>query len=94
MIINGTDKVLRVFSKTLPYKWEPTNEITDSINRLQWKCVCFSKDSEYIFAGTAERAEHNIYYWTREYKDMAGVLEGPKEGLLHICVSILHVVKI
>lgn len=95
-MINSTDKILRVYSinpSVSEFKWESTNEIIDSINRLQWKCVCFSKDAEYIFAGTAERAEHNIYYWTREYRDMAGVLEGPKDSLLHICVSKIFFVS-
>ena len=87
VVINSSDKVLRVYSKNTKGIWEGTNEIIDSINRLQWKCACFSSDSDYVFAGNAERAAHNIYYWMREYRDIAGTLEGPKEGVLNIEVS-------
>ena len=90
IVINSTDKILRIYSKidNSPLKWELTNEIVDSINRLQWKCTTFSRDADYIVAGTAERAEHNIYFWMRSYGDIVKVLEGPKEGLMNLCVRI------
>ena len=89
MIVNSSDKVLRLYSRSEEshLKWELANEIVDTINKLQWKCTGFTRDADYIVAGTAERAEHNVYFWHRAYGDIVKTLEGPKEGLMSICVS-------
>ena len=91
MIVNSSDKTLRIFSHSESEHsvWEQTTEIADSINRLQWKCTCFSRDSDYILAGTAELKEHNIYFYMKGYADIVKVLEGPKEGLMDVCVCLI-----
>ena len=87
-VVNSVDKTLRIFTERDSGTWELMTEIIDSINRLHWKCVCFSRDSEFTVAGTAELKIHNIYFWMKGYGEIHTKLEGPKEGLMDICVSL------
>ena len=90
--INSTDRTLRVYKKTedspdIEPVWEHFTDITDPVNRLQWKTYCFSRDAENLISGSAERAEHNIIIWSLQSPAiLSRVLEGPKEGLMHVCV--------
>lgn len=37
-------------------------------------------------AGSAQKAEHNIYIWNRAFGRLVKILEGPKEGILDLVV--------
>jgi len=81
LLVNTTDKALRVYNlDTL----EVEHEFKDRVSGLQWRWGTFSPDAEYVIAGSAQKAEHNIYVWSRAYGQLKVILEGPKEGILFL----------
>jgi COMPASS component SWD1 len=95
ILVNSSDRILRLYrlsENSLDANspiWDYVTEFTDLINRLQWKTACFSRDGEFLVGGSSERAEHNIYLWNLEFGSIAKTLEGPKEGVMHVCVSVV-----
>lgn len=42
-----------------------------------------------LFAGSGHKAEHNIYIWDKKMGNLLKILEGPKEPLDDLTVSVL-----
>ncbi|CBQ67568.1 related to SWD1-subunit of the COMPASS complex [Sporisorium reilianum SRZ2] len=55
------------------------HKIQDMIQRTAWTNVGFSPSADYIFAGAAHKASHNIYVWDRTSGTLSKILEGPKD---------------
>ncbi|TKY90403.1 hypothetical protein EX895_000401 [Sporisorium graminicola] len=55
------------------------HKIQDMIQRTAWNNVGFSPSSDYIFAGAAHKASHNVYVWDRTSGTLSKILEGPKD---------------
>jgi len=80
-LVNSTDKVIRMYNcadNTL------VHELSDVVNKIQWKKCCFSGDDDHIIAGSAQKAEHKNYIWSREFGQLVKILEGPKEGVMDL----------
>eukprot|EP00172_Hildenbrandia_rubra_P000254 Plantae.Rhodophyta-Hildenbrandia_rubra.ctg11119.p1 GENE.Plantae.Rhodophyta-Hildenbrandia_rubra.ctg11119~~Plantae.Rhodophyta-Hildenbrandia_rubra.ctg11119.p1 ORF type:complete len:479 (+),score=95.43 Plantae.Rhodophyta-Hildenbrandia_rubra.ctg11119:330-1766(+) len=59
---------------------EPTYTFNDPVNRVQWRCCCFSGDGEYILGGLAGTS-HRIPIYRLSDGLLEKTLEGPKEGI-------------
>lgn len=81
MLVNCTDKIIRLYNLS---DFSLVHEMTDVVNKLQWKRCIFSSDGEYIIGGSAQKHEHKIYIWNRQYGQLFKFLEGPKEGILDL----------
>jgi COMPASS component SWD1 len=95
MVINSSDRVIR----TVPIpdlaereqdvdslKLEVEHKFQDIVNRLSWNHVAFSSTGEYVTASTY--MNHDIYVWERSHGSLVKILEGPKEELGVVEVSI------
>jgi COMPASS component SWD1 len=80
-LVNSTDKVIRLFTTS---DYSLIHEMSDVVNKIQWKKCLFSGDGEHIIGGSAQKAEHKIYIWSRQYSQLIKILEGPKEGILDL----------
>lgn len=80
-VINSNDRVIRLFDTT---SCRCTQEFRDVVNQLRWRKCTFSCDGDYIIAGSAEEAKHNMYIWNPLDGQLLKILEGPKEGLLDL----------
>lgn len=58
-----------------------TREYQDAVNRMHWKGACFNGDGELVVGASANKGEHKIHIWNRNFGQLARILEGPKEGL-------------
>ncbi|CAM6103030.1 unnamed protein product [Calypogeia fissa] len=58
-----------------------TREYQDAVNRMHWKAACFNGDGECVVGASANKGEHKIHIWNRNFGQLARILEGPKEGL-------------
>lgn len=70
------------------------HKIQDVIQRTPWSSVGFSPESsDYIFAGAAHKAAHNIHIYDRVSGTLSKILEGPKDWLVsadwHPCKPML-----
>lgn len=54
----------------------------DLVNRTPWNGIGFSGDGEYVYAGAAHQAAHNIYVWDKGAGALDKILEGPREPLV------------
>ncbi|EGC32041.1 hypothetical protein DICPUDRAFT_82100 [Dictyostelium purpureum] len=77
MLVNSTDKILRLFS--LENNYQLVREYQDSVNRMQWKKCCFSSNNEYILAGINHKSINTLFIWSVS-GGLVKDLEGPKEG--------------
>lgn len=79
---------------SLLYPHEPllikVREFNNAVERMNWKAVAFSSDSEYVVAAPDTKAEHSMYIWSRVWGKLERILEGPKEGVLDIAAHPLH----
>jgi len=81
LLANCVDRSIKLYaSQDLEY----LREFKDPVQHLQWKAFSFSSDEEYVMAGVAERALHNIYLWTRDGGRLEKRLEGPPEGVMDL----------
>lgn len=60
------------------------HKIQDMIQRTAWNDLGFSPDSDYIYAGAAHKAAHNVYVWDRTSGTLVKMLEGPKDWLVGV----------
>lgn len=44
-----------------------------------------------LFVGSGHKAEHNIYIWDKKMGNLLKILEGPKEPLDDLTVSVVMV---
>ncbi|KAI8983127.1 WD40-repeat-containing domain protein [Pilobolus umbonatus] len=88
MLVNANDRVIRYYR--VNEKGIPTlmNKFQDLVNRIQWNQTCFSADGEFVIGGSGHKAEHNIYIWDKNMGNLVKILEGPKEPLDDIAVTI------
>lgn len=61
----------------------------DLVNRTPWNVVKFSNDGEYIVGGAGHKAAHQIYIWDRANGALSRILEGPKDCLDDLDVSLV-----
>jgi COMPASS component SWD1 len=86
--VNCTDKIIRLFDASDD---SCLFELTDIVNKPQWKKCCFSGDGDHIIGGSAQKHEHKIYIWSRQFGQLIKILEGPKEGILDLVVRFISV---
>lgn len=90
LVVNCNDRALRVLSvqtssSSAVTEYPPTlsltllHKIQDMIQRTAWNNIGFSPSSDYIFAGAAHKASHNVYIWDRTSSTLSKILEGPKD---------------
>jgi COMPASS component SWD1 len=79
-IVNCTDRVLRLYDKNYKLKFE----FQDVVEKLHWKKCLFSSDNEHVIGGSAQKAEHKVYIWSRHSGHLEKILEGPKEAILDV----------
>ncbi|SOV03250.1 related to SWD1 - subunit of the COMPASS complex [Ustilago sp. UG-2017a] len=91
LVVNCNDRSLRLLSLSLtPSDPTPTltltlqNKVQDMVQRTAWSTLGFSPSSDYIFAGAAHKASHNIYIWDRPSATLTKILEGPKDWLISV----------
>ncbi len=61
------------------------HKIQDMIQRTAWSNIGFSpSSSDYIFAGAAHKAAHNVYIWDLSSGTLVKILEGPKDWLIGV----------
>lgn len=88
LVVNCNDRALRVLSISTTSSQSDArpslsltllHRIQDMIQRTAWNNIGFSPSSDYIFAGAAHKASHNIYIWDRSSSTLSKILEGPKD---------------
>ncbi|KAL9937172.1 hypothetical protein V8E36_003581 [Tilletia maclaganii] len=63
----------------------PVHKLTDLVNRTPWNGIGWSGDGgEYVYAGAAHKASHNIYIWDTATGTLEKVLQGPKDPLVDV----------
>ncbi|PWN28441.1 WD40 repeat-like protein [Jaminaea rosea] len=98
IVVNSNDRSIRVIAIEVPplspiNKAPPSSpdavvsistvhRFQDLVNRTPWNGVGFSGDGEYIYAGAAHQAAHNVYIWDRGSGILDKILEGPREPLV------------
>ncbi|KAG0629568.1 hypothetical protein M758_1G113300 [Ceratodon purpureus] len=58
-----------------------TKDFQDVVNKMHWKAACFNGDGECVVGASANKGEHKIHIWNRNFGQLARILEGQKEGL-------------
>lgn len=61
----------------------------DLVNRTPWNTLRFSNDGEYIIGGAGHKAAHQIYLWDHTTGNLTKILEGPKDPLEDLDVSVV-----
>ena len=98
MVANCSDRVIRTISvadlshtNVVPdsIKLEVEHKFQDVVNRLSWNHVAFSGSGEHVTASTY--MNHDIYLWERQHGSLVKILEGPKEELGVVEVTLLGV---
>lgn len=96
VVVNSNDRSIRIlaFDTVVPLDpaqhGPPSEEVRlhvqhrfqDLVNRTPWLGIGFSGDGEYVFAGAAHKAAHNVYVWDRPNGALCKILEGPREPLV------------
>ncbi|KAE8244063.1 hypothetical protein A4X13_0g6834 [Tilletia indica] len=63
----------------------PVHKLIDLVNRTPWNGIGWSGDGgEYVYAGAAHKASHNIYIWDMATGTLEKVLQGPKDPLVDV----------
>lgn len=93
-MVNSNDRSIRVLSvdvvdnnqtRPLPsIRLTLIHRFQDQVNRTPWSGIGFSGDGEYVYAGAAHKAAHNIYIWDRGAGALDKILEGPREPLVDV----------
>ncbi len=78
LLVNCNDRKIRLFDATT---MQPLRSFVEPVKRNNWKTCRFSANSDYVIAGSADKAEHHIYIWDRESGHMVKMIEGPKVSL-------------
>jgi COMPASS component SWD1 len=60
----------------------------DLVNRTPWNTLRFSNDGEFVIGGAGHKAAHQIYLWDNTTGSLSKILEGPKDPLEDLDVSI------
>jgi COMPASS component SWD1 len=53
----------------------------DTVGKMQWKCCAFVGD-DFVIGGYAEKAEHKIFFFSRQFGQIATTIEGQHESVL------------
>jgi len=77
-LVNSSDKLLRLYNIS---DYSLSHELVDSVNKVQWKSCHFAGD-DYIVGGSADKQEHKIYIWSREFGQLYKILEGPNSEII------------
>jgi len=77
-LVNSSDKLLRLYNIS---DYSLSHELVDSVNKVQWKSCHFAGD-DYIVGGSADKQEHKIYIWSREFDQLYKILEGPNSEII------------
>lgn len=87
-VVNSNDRSIRVISlaQQTPSSLQlaVTHRFQDQVNRTPWSGIGFSGDGEYVYAGAAHKAAHNVYIWDRGTGALDKILEGPREPLVDV----------
>lgn len=92
LLVNANDRSIRYYQIEDEESGIPVfrNRFQDLVNRVQWSQTCFSADGEFVIGGSGHKAEHNIYIWDKNIGNLVKILEGPKEPLDDLAVSLVH----
>lgn len=90
LVVNSNDRSIRIVSISISAQAADVPQISmqvvhrfqDLVNRTPWNGIGFSGDGEYVYAGAAHKAAHNVYVWDRGAGALDKILEGPKEPLV------------
>lgn len=95
VVVNSSDRIIRTLhlpdldDKSLDFdnlRIESEHKFQDIVNRLSWNHVAFSSTGEYVVASIY--MNHHLYVWERGHGSLEKILEGPKEELSVVEVSI------
>ncbi|CAO1617800.1 unnamed protein product [Sympodiomycopsis kandeliae] len=96
LVVNSNDRSIRVLAveevldpsdttaTTASLRLRVLHRFLDQVNRTPWSGLGFSGDGEYVYAGAAHKAAHNIYIWDRGAGTLDKILEGPREPLQNV----------
>ncbi|KAJ3211680.1 hypothetical protein HDU67_004359 [Dinochytrium kinnereticum] len=86
LIVNATDKVLRLYSILEDsgggFYLELLMKFLDSVDQNRWAQCSFTDNGNLIVGGAASKHEHNIFIWDKDTGSLVKILEGPRQGLL------------
>lgn len=92
IVVNSNDRSIRVVAIDVPppsassssteISISTVHRFQDLVNRTPWNGIGFSGDGEYVYAGAAHQAAHNLYIWDRGSGILDKILEGPREPLV------------
>jgi len=80
--------MIRLFAVKEEGPPEQLHRFQDLVDRIQWNQCCFSNDADYVIGGSGHQTKHNIYIWDKIGGNLVKILEGPKEPLEDIAVSV------
>ena len=95
LVVNSSDRIIRTLhlpdltDSKLDFdnmRLEVEHKFQDLVNRLSWNHVSFSSTGEYVTASTF--MNHDVYVWERGHGSLVKILEGPKEELSVVEVSL------
>lgn len=90
LVVNSNDRSIRVVAvetshtPKLHVQLHVVHRFQDLVNRTPWNGIGFSGDGEYVYAGAAHQAAHNVYIWDRGSGTLDKILEGPREPLVGV----------
>lgn len=96
VVVNSSDRIIRTLhlpdldNLSLEFdnlRIEVEHKFQDIVNRLSWNHVAFSSTGEYVVASIY--MNHHLYVWERGHGSLEKILEGPKEELSVVEVSIV-----
>lgn len=85
IISNSKDRALRLLAIEDQFEsLRMIHKFQDLVNKVQWTCVSFSPDFEYIIAGS--NRDHSLYTWDVAAGTLFKILEGPRDPSLDLSV--------
>ena len=86
-VVNCNDRALRILSLTSPYSQLDLvllHKVQDMVQRTPWTSASFTPSADYVYAGAAHKAAHNVYVWDRVSGVLLKMLEGPKDFVVGV----------
>ena len=87
LVLGRNDRALRILSLTSPYSQLDLvllHKVQDMVQRTPWTSASFTPSADYVYAGAAHKAAHNVYVWDRVSGVLLKMLEGPKDFVVGV----------